>query len=81
MSALRLGATDVVLLTSVSEGFPLIPSVRTLVAASRALLAEPSRRAALRRRGREFVVGAHDRRHIADRLVHALDGAVVATTR
>jgi len=46
-----------------------------------ALLADPVRRAALGRRGREFVLARHDWQRIGDRLAHELNGGGVEATR
>ena len=52
-----------------------------LAVALSALLAEPARRAALGRRGREFVLARHDWQRIGDRLAHELNGAGTEATR
>jgi glycosyltransferase involved in cell wall biosynthesis len=44
-----------------------------LAAALRGLLEDPARRSALGRRGRDFVAGAHDWRHIGERLARAVE--------
>jgi glycosyltransferase involved in cell wall biosynthesis len=69
IASVRELATDSGALTLVRPDDPA-----ALAAALGQLLADPERRATLGRRGRAFVLAAHDWRRIADRLVGALGG-------